>query len=73
MPEQYIESIIIRRDSVDNGDTPMFDDTDIDELFEFEGTLKLIQIVKSVQNKTHNSHSYVFMIQEIKKIQKEGS
>lgn len=72
--EQYVESILIRQDNVDAGITePTFTDTDVDEVFEFEGTLQLIQIVKSVQNKTHNRHDYVFKIEDITKLQKEGS
>lgn len=71
MPESYIESIIIRMDNVDSGYTPMLNDDDIDELFEFEGVLELKQIVKSVQNKTHNRHDYVFKINSIAKLEKE--
>lgn len=68
--EKYIESIIIRQDNVDNGDTPMFTDDDCDELFKFEGVIQLVQIAKSVQNKFHNRHDYVFKIVEIDKLKK---
>ena len=72
MAEEYIESIIIRQDSIDKGEgPPNFTDVDVDEIFEFEGTVQLVQIVKSVQNKTHNRHDYVFQIQSIAKLQKE--
>lgn len=71
MPEEYIESIIIRQDNKPEVETPSFVDADIDEEFEFEGILMLKQIIKSVQNKTHNKHDYVFQIQSIKKIEKQ--
>lgn len=68
MPEeQYIESVIIRKDNV-TSDEPHFTDEQVDAEFEFEGTVKLVQILKSVQNATHNRHDYVFKITEIKKI-----
>lgn len=68
MSENYIESLIIRQDGLNVGEEPSFSDEQVDAEFEFEGTVKLIQILKSVQNATHNSHSYVFKITEIKKI-----
>ena len=72
-PEEYIESIIIRRDNVhSDNDMPMLDDEDLDEVFEFEGTVQLMQIMKSVQNKTHNRHDYVFKIINITKLEKEN-
>lgn len=72
--ERYIESIIIRQDNaiVPEGDSPTFVDDDCDQEFEFEGTLMLKQILKSVQNATHNKHDYVFTIKSIKKITKQG-
>ena len=71
MAEQYIESIIVRDDNRPHVEEPMFDDTDVDAVFEFEGTIKLIQILKSVQNVQHNRHQYVFKIENITKLQKE--
>lgn len=72
MPEeQYIESIIIRDDNRPCVSDPMFKDDDVDAEFEFEGKIKLVQILKSVQNAQHNKHDYVFKIVNIDKIQKE--
>ena len=71
MAENYIEKIIIRQDSRPEVQTPTFDDIDIDELYEFEATLTLKQIIKSVRNKDHNNHDYVFHINSIDKLQKE--
>lgn len=65
--EQYIESIIIRRDNVEV-DEPSFIDEQVDLEFEFKGTVKLVQILKSVQNAAHNKHDYVFKIMEIEDI-----
>ena len=67
MAEKYVESIIIRQDGT-NTMEPSFTDEQVDAEFEFEGTVKLVQILKSVQNATHNSHNYVFKITEIKRI-----
>ena len=67
MAENYIESLIIRQDGVKNL-VPSFFDEQVDAEFEFEGTVKLIQILKSVQNSSHNKHDYVFKITEIKKL-----
>lgn len=39
--KKYIESILIHDDNGPATDTPMFNDEDCDELFEFEGVLKL--------------------------------
>lgn len=69
--ENYIESILIRQDNVDNGDTSAFSDEDCDELFEFKGTVKLVQIAKSVQNKFHNRHDYIFKIESIEKLERQ--
>jgi hypothetical protein len=66
MAESYVESIIIRLDGIDTVE-PSFTDGQVDSEFEFEGTVKLIQILKSVQNASHNRHDYVFTITEIKK------
>ena len=71
MPEQYIESIIIRRDNAPEVETPTFDDTQCDALFEFEGVLQLTHIIKSVQNAVHNKHDYVFKIISIDKCKEE--
>lgn len=70
MVEQYIESIIIRKDNMLK-DVPSFTDDQCDATFEFEGRLKLRQIIKSVQNATHNRHDYVFVIDSIDKIKQE--
>lgn len=70
MPEEYVESIIMRQDNRPETETPMFEDNDCDALFEFEGVVKLKQIVKSIQNATHNRHDYVFKIVSIKKLEK---
>ena len=72
MAENYIESIIIRQDNVDNGDTPAFVDDQCDKVFEFEGRIVLKQIIKSVQNVSHNRHDYVFVIESIDKIEERG-
>ena len=71
MAEQYIETIIIRQDNKPEVLIPSFDDTDVDAVFEFEGTLKLVQIIKNIQNATHNRHDYVFKVETISKLQKE--
>ena len=68
MVENYIESIIIRQDNRPQVQEPTFTDEQCDAEFEFEGTVKLVQIIKSVQNAVHNRHDYVFKITEIKKI-----
>ena len=71
MAEQYVESIIIRDDNRPHVTEPMFADTDCDAVFEFEGKIKLVQILKSVQNIQHNNHQYVFKVISIDKIKKE--
>jgi len=71
MAENYIEKIIIRQDSRPEAQTPTFTDDDIDELYEFEATLTLKQIIKSVRNKSHNSHDYVFVVDSISKLKQE--
>ena len=68
--EQYAESIIIRQDNRPHTDTPLMEDDDCDALFEFEGVVKLKQILKSVTNATHNRHDYVFEIVSIDKLEK---
>lgn len=70
MAEQYIENIIIRRDGFQT-DIPSLTDDQCDATFEFEGRLQLKQIIKSVQNATHNRHDYVFTITQIKKLEQE--
>lgn len=68
--EEYIESIIIRQDNKPEVLEPTFCDECIDENYEFDGVLVLKQILKSVQNATHNKHDYVFVIKEIKDLEK---
>ena len=70
--EKYIESIIIRQDNIEIDAPPSFQDADVDGIYEFEGTIKLKQIIKSVQNAVHNRHDYVFEIVDVAKIQKQG-
>ncbi len=74
MAENYIESVIIRQDSValPEGSLPTFTDDQCDKVFEFEGTIELKQIVKSIQNLSYNRHDYVFKIKSITKIQEQG-
>lgn len=72
MAEEYIENIIIRRDGNDEVETPSFFDEQCDGIFEFEGVLKLVQILKSVQNAQHNRHDYVFKIVSIGKMEQQG-
>lgn len=69
--ERYIESILIRDDNGTEVEVPTFSDTDCDEVFEFKGMIKLVQIAKSVQNKFHNRHDYIFKIVEIEKLEKQ--
>lgn len=73
MAERYVETLLIRRDSelLPEGSLPTFDDTDVDATFEFEGVIKLTQIMKNVQNVQHNKHDYTFKIISINKLQKE--
>ena len=71
MAEEYIESIIIRQDNRPETETPLLEDTDCDAEFEFEGTVKLKQILKSVQNATHNRHDYVFKVISLDKLEKQ--
>lgn len=71
MAENYIESIIIRQDNVPDVQEPSFVDEQVDAEFEFEGILKLTQIIKNVTNAEHNSHDYVFKIVEITKLKEE--
>ncbi|KKL11007.1 hypothetical protein LCGC14_2550150, partial [marine sediment metagenome] len=51
--------------------SPTFLSADVDSDFEFEGTLKLVQIIKSVQNAVYNTHDYVFKVVSIDKLKKE--
>ena len=71
MAEQYIESIIIRQDNRPETETPLLEDDDCDALFKFNGVIELKQILKSVQNATHNRHDYVFKIVSINKLKKK--
>jgi hypothetical protein len=68
--EEYIESLIIRQDDMSEAVVPSFNDTDIDEDYEIDAVLILKQIIKSVQNKTHNKHDYVFQVKEIRELKK---
>jgi hypothetical protein len=70
MAEEYIESMLIRQDGV-HALVPTFEDTDMDVVYEFEGTVRLVQTLKSVQNAVHNRHDYIFRIVSIDKMQKE--
>ena len=72
--EQYIESMIIRQDNIHlpEGSSPTFNDDQCDKEFKFEGILVLKQILKSVQNVSHNRHSYVFEIKSIDKLEEQG-
>lgn len=74
MVEQFIESMIIRQDNIHlpEGDPPTFADSQCDKVFEFEGKIVLKQIIKSVQNVSHNRHDYVFVIDSIDKIEEQG-
>ena len=69
--EKYVESILIRQDNRPETETPLLNDDDCDALFEFEGVVKLKQILKSVTNATHNRQDYVFELVSIDKLQKE--
>ena len=71
MPEEYVESIIIRQDNRPETETPLLDDDDCDALFEFEGIVQLKQILKSVTNATHNRQDYVFNIVSVGKLEKQ--
>jgi len=71
MPEEYVESIIIRQDNRPETETPLLDDADCDALFEFEGIVQLKQILKSVTNATHNRQDYVFNIVSLDKLEKQ--
>ena len=71
MPEEYVESIIIRQDSRPETETPLLEDADCDALFEFEGIVQLKQILKSVTNATHNRQDYVFNIVSLDKLEKQ--
>jgi len=70
--EKYVETVIIRQDDRQEVLTPSFADTDVDATFEFKGTLRLVQILKSVQNAVHNKHDYVFKIVDIDKMKMKG-
>ena len=69
--EKYVESILIRQDNRPATETPLLNDDDCDALFEFEGVVKLKQVLKSVTNATHNRNDYVFEIVSIDKLKKE--
>ena len=72
MAEQYVETILIRQDKRPEVETPSFADDDADGIYEFEGTIQLKQINKTIQNATHNRHDYVFKVVNITKIEKQG-
>ena len=69
MAEKYIERIIIRQDNRPETVTPLLNDEDCDKIYKFDGRIKLKQIVKSIQNTTHNRHDYVFVITEIQDLE----
>jgi len=69
--EEYIERLIIRQDKRPEVAEPTFCDNCLDREYEFEGVLKLVQILKSVQNTTHNQHDYVFHVVRIDKFKEE--
>lgn len=71
MPETYIENILIRQDRRPETETPLLNNEDCDAEFEFEGVLVLKQIIKSVQNATHNTHDYVFQIKSVTRLEKQ--
>ncbi len=72
MAEQYIETILIRQNERPEVETPTFADTDVDGVFRFEGVLKLVKINKTVQNAMHNQHDYIFMVESITELEKQG-
>ena len=71
MPEEYVESIIIRQDNRPETETPSLEDDNCDALFDFRGTIKLKQILKSITNAHHNRYDYVFELISINRLQKE--
>ena len=71
MAEEYIETILIRQNERPEVTTPTFVDTDVDSVFKFEGTLKLVKINKTVQNAVHNQHDYIFMVESIVELEKQ--
>lgn len=74
MAEQYVETITMWRPPVDVGMGPLLvGDLDVDSEYEFEATIKLTQIKKSIQNAVHNGHHYCFTIIDIKKLEKQGA
>ena len=70
MADKYTESIIIRQDNRPETETPLFENGDCDALFEFDGTVQLKQILKSVTNAAHNRQDYVFNIVSIDTLEK---
>jgi len=70
MQENYIENFILRLDGEEKQE-PTFTDDDCDSIYELKCMVQLKQIVKDVQNATHNRHDYVFKIVSIDKIKKE--
>lgn len=71
MPEQYIETILIRQNERPEVGTPTFADTDVDGIFRFEGVLRLVKINKTVQNAVHNQHDYIFTVESITELERE--
>lgn len=69
MAEKYIESIIIRQDNRPESETPLFNDEDCDKAYKFDGHIQLKQIIKSVQNASHNRHDYVFVITDVQDLE----
>lgn len=72
MAEQYIESILIRSDN-NEVEQPSFTDEQCDTEFECKGIIKLVQILKSVQNAQYNKHDYVFKIVNIDEVKEIGN
>lgn len=71
MAEEYVESIIIRQDNMPEVLEPSFCNDCCGRVFEFEGKIELVQILKSVQDTSHHKHDYVFKIVEITKVAPE--
>lgn len=71
MPEQYKETAIIRHDNMPEVVIPTFDDADCDAVYQLTCRVKLVQILKSIQNATHNKHDYVFKMVQVTGLQKE--
>lgn len=71
MAEEYKESCIIRYDIMPEVQSPTFEDADCDAVYDLHCRVQLKQILKSVQNATHNKHDYVFKVLDIQMLTKE--